>query len=180
MQSCATGNRTLSERIRGSFWILPYLTEKNCPWKATPVLEDPVSRKLWDEIAPGDREATNQVFSNIGKAIVAFEWLIVPTLSRFDQYVEAPLQGDFRKMKALLSPDEIEGMRLFIGKGKCVKCHSTPPPFLQTMIFILSRFRAEVVSHLIRAGLKELRKSLLMNLTVMEITATSSQKIAWP
>lgn len=108
------------------FGPLPAVTEKNCPRKATPVLDAPVSRKLWDGMTPGDREAVNRVFSNTGKAIAAFERLIVPTPSRFDQYVEALLQGDSKKMKALLGPDEIEGMRLFIGKGKCVECHSTP------------------------------------------------------
>jgi cytochrome c peroxidase len=53
------------------FGPLPAVTEKNCPLKATPVLDAPVSRKLWDGMTPGDREAVNRVFSNTGKAIAA-------------------------------------------------------------------------------------------------------------
>jgi cytochrome c peroxidase len=75
---------------------------------------------------PEDKEAANRVFSNIGKAIAAFERLILPTPSRFDQYVDALLKGDTEKRKTIMSAEEIEGMRLFIGKGNCIKCHSGP------------------------------------------------------
>lgn len=114
------------EEYEEIFGLLPKLTAANCPSKATPVLDDPVSRKLWDDMNPEDREAANQVFSNIGKAIAAFERLILPTPSRFDQYVEALLKGDAEKTKTILNAAEIEGMHLFIGKGNCIKCHKGP------------------------------------------------------
>jgi cytochrome c peroxidase len=105
---------------------LPDLSVQNCPEKASPLLDDPVSRKFWDDMKPEDRESVNRIFSNIGKAIAAFERLILPTPSRFDLYVEALLQGDAEKIKTILSPKEIEGMRLFIGQGNCTKCHKGP------------------------------------------------------
>jgi cytochrome c peroxidase len=108
------------------FGPLPDLSAQNCPEKAAPLLGDPVSLKLWNDMKPGDREAVNRVFSNIGKAIAAFERLILPTPSRFDQYVEALLKGDREKTKTIMSEEEVEGMRLFIGKGNCIKCHSGP------------------------------------------------------
>ncbi|MDH3775839.1 MAG: cytochrome-c peroxidase, partial [Desulfobulbaceae bacterium] len=108
------------------FGPLPDLSLQNCPEKASPLLDDPVSQKLWDDMKPEDRESVNRIFSNIGKAIAAFERLILPTPSRFDQYVEGLLQGDPEKIKNILSPEEIEGMRLFIGTGNCTKCHIGP------------------------------------------------------
>ena len=108
------------------FGPLPDLSAQNCPEKATPLLDNPVSQKLWNDMKPEDREAVNRVFSNIGKAIAAFERLILPTPSRFDQYVDALLKGDTEKIKTIMSEEEIEGMRLFVGKGNCIKCHSGP------------------------------------------------------
>ena len=107
------------------FGPLPELTEANCPPEATPVVDE-AGRKLWGTMKPADQDAVNRVFSNIGKAIAAYERLILPTPSRFDQYVEDLLQGDPEKIKNILSPEEIEGMRLFIGTGNCTKCHSGP------------------------------------------------------
>ena len=108
------------------FGPLPELTEANCPPEATPVIDDPAARKLWGTMKPADQDAANRVFSNIGKAIAAYEQLILPTPSRFDQYVEGLIQGDPEKIQNILSPEEIEGMRLFIGTGNCTKCHSGP------------------------------------------------------
>lgn len=108
------------------FGPLPDLSVQNCPEKATPLLDDPVSQKLWNDMKPEDREAVNRVFSNTGKVIAAFERLILPTPSRFDQYVDALLKGDTEKIKTIMSKEEVEGMLLFIGKGNCIKCHSGP------------------------------------------------------
>ena len=115
-----------SQEYEEIFGPLPNFDVQNCPEKASPLLDDPNSQKLWNDMKPEERESVNRVFSNIGKAIAAFERLILPAPSRFDQYVEALLQGDAEKIKMILSPEEIEGMRLFIGKGNCIKCHKGP------------------------------------------------------
>ena len=66
----------------------------------------------------------DRVFSNIGKAIAAYERLIMPGPSRFDRYVEAILSGD--EEQNLYAADEIAGLRLFIGKAACTQCHNGP------------------------------------------------------
>ncbi len=73
---------------------------------------------------PGDARGTDTAFANIGKAIAAYERLIMPGPSRFDRYVEAVMSGV--EEKALYSADEIAGLRLYIGKAACTQCHNGP------------------------------------------------------
>ena len=108
------------------FGAAPDITEKNCPSNATPVSGDPLSRAEWEGMNPADRETVNIMFSNTGKVLAAYMRLVVPTPSRFDRYVESLLKGDVSTMASVLSAEEIEGMRIFIGKAKCVECHSGP------------------------------------------------------
>ena len=73
---------------------------------------------------PGDARGTDTAFANIGKAIAAYERLIMPGPSRFDHYVEAVLSGV--EEQTLYSADEIAGLRLYIGKAACTQCHNGP------------------------------------------------------
>ncbi len=73
---------------------------------------------------PLDREAVNRIFANIGKAIAAYERMMVPAPSKFDHYVAALLDGS--PAEGLLSRDEIKGLRLFIGAANCTQCHNGP------------------------------------------------------
>jgi cytochrome c peroxidase len=66
------------------------------------------------------------MFSNIGKALAAFERTIMPTPSRFDAYVAAVLAGDEARQAELFTEDEIRGLRLFIGEANCTQCHNGP------------------------------------------------------
>jgi len=70
--------------------------------------------------------AADRVFVNVAKAIAAFERTIQPQASRFDRYVEALQTSDAATADALLSAAEIRGLRLFIGKAKCINCHAGP------------------------------------------------------
>jgi cytochrome c peroxidase len=58
----------------------------------------------------------------MGKAIAAFERTILPSETRFDQWVAS----DSFPAAGLLSEDEIAGLRLFLGEGECVNCHNGP------------------------------------------------------
>ena len=77
-----------------------------------------------------DDETVNQAFAYIGKALAAFERSLLPAPSRFDAYVGSllnPIDGDSRAGKAILSPDEIAGLRLFISdRAQCLRCHNGP------------------------------------------------------
>jgi cytochrome c peroxidase len=73
-----------------------------------------------------DDVAINTAFANVGKSIAAFERTVVPTASRFDDYVEAVLDGDESRQSEIFSNDEIRGLRLFIGEASCTQCHNGP------------------------------------------------------
>jgi cytochrome c peroxidase len=75
---------------------------------------------------PEDREAVTRVYANMGKAIAAYERKLMPGPSRFDRYVAALLKDDAEGMQQALTPDEVAGARLFIGKAQCINCHNTP------------------------------------------------------
>jgi cytochrome c peroxidase len=95
------------------------------PALAGPV-DDPTIRAAWDAMTPEDQDAVTQVFVNMGKAIAAYERLLLPAPSRFDRYVEALLNKNWRAMNKTLSEDEVAGLRLFIGQAQCINCHNGP------------------------------------------------------
>ena len=64
--------------------------------------------------------------SQIGKAIAAFERTIMPTTSRFDEYVAAVIAGDEEQQSRLFNAEEVRGLRLFIGVANCTQCHNGP------------------------------------------------------
>lgn len=105
------------------FGALPELT--GLPAHASPNATD----QRWDawEALPGTtREATNRVFANMGKAIAAYERRLRPGPSRLDRYVDAVLRGDTASASGELDVEEEAGLRLFIGKANCTRCHNGP------------------------------------------------------
>ncbi|MBI5445639.1 MAG: cytochrome-c peroxidase [Deltaproteobacteria bacterium] len=108
------------------FGRLPKITHHRCPPKASPGTGNPAALKLWKAMRPEDRNTVNRIYANIGKAIAAYVRRIVPSPARFDRYVDAMLTGDPSSSNALFERDAEEGLRLFIGKGKCVNCHFGP------------------------------------------------------
>jgi cytochrome c peroxidase len=108
------------------FGDLPDFSDRTqFPDVAGPV-DDEASRVAWTAMTPEVRDRVTQVYVNMGKAIAAYERLILPGPSRFDQYVEALLNDDQEAMQAVLTKDEIAGLRLFIGQAQCIKCHNGP------------------------------------------------------
>ncbi|BCB95585.1 methylamine utilization protein [Dissulfurispira thermophila] len=111
------------ERVFGP---LPEIDEDHLPLKAKPSQEEPVALKAWVNLPEKTRKAINQVYVNFGKAIGAFVRTMMPTPSRFDRYVEALLKGDIDRASRILTPEEVNGLRLFIGKARCLNCHNGP------------------------------------------------------
>lgn len=85
----------------------------------------PAWESTWLGMTEEDRQAVNRAFSNVGKAIAAFERTLMPEASRFDEYV-ASLANVERPGVAILDDDELLGLRLFIGKAACTQCHNGP------------------------------------------------------
>ncbi|HEX2546003.1 MAG TPA: cytochrome c peroxidase [Ramlibacter sp.] len=126
------GDRTqyahlVAQHYRGDyeavFGKLPSLA--GLPPHAGPVA-DPQASAAWRVLPQAQKETVNRVFANVGKAIAAYERRIAHAPSRFDAYVAAAANGQTARRDAALTRDEIAGLRLFLGKGQCLQCHSGP------------------------------------------------------
>lgn len=89
------------------------------------VVEDKRYWRMYESLF-GEAAAVDTMYANIGKAIAAFERTIMPTTSRFDEYVAAVVAGDSELQAELFSDDEVRGLRLFIGEANCTQCHNGP------------------------------------------------------
>jgi cytochrome c peroxidase len=72
----------------------------------------------WEGMTDDDRLAINRVFANFGKALEAYERLLVDRSSPFDRY----MAGD----PLAMSDAAIRGAKLFVGRAACNECHSGP------------------------------------------------------
>jgi cytochrome c peroxidase len=75
---------------------------------------------------PNEDRVITEVFVNMGKAIAAYQRLLLPGESRFDRYVQALLGNHAAQIESILNEDEVAGLRLFIGNAQCVNCHNGP------------------------------------------------------
>ena len=108
------------------FGILPDLSDADrFPAAAAPI-PGTAHAAAWNAMAPRDRESITRIFVNIGKAIAAYERLLLPGPSRFDRYAEAILDGNETMARHILGADEATGLRLFLGKASCIQCHNGP------------------------------------------------------
>lgn len=98
---------------------------KRFPSQAAPV-GYPAPDAAWASMRPEDQNAVNVAFSNIGKALAAYQRLLKPGESRFDRYVAAVVAGDMQRANTLLTPEQSAGAKLFVGKGQCTNCHNGP------------------------------------------------------
>lgn len=95
------------------------------PVDARPDLADKDAWSHWQSLSETKQKSITRIFVNIGKSIAAFVRLIVPTPSSFDRYVEAINTGDNAGVETLTT-QQVSGLRLFIGKAKCINCHNGP------------------------------------------------------
>lgn len=80
----------------------------------------------WEAMAPEQQATISGIFANMGKAIAAYERQLQFGPSPFDTYVAALLAQDEAQAAAILTADEVAGLRLFIGDAHCTDCHSGP------------------------------------------------------
>lgn len=97
------------------------------PRHARPVPGHPNSAltRAWRGMAPADRFAVNRIFSNLGKAIEAYERELVSKGAPFDEYV-AGLKAHNPAEEAAISLPAKRGLKLFVGAAHCTLCHSGP------------------------------------------------------
>jgi cytochrome c peroxidase len=80
----------------------------------------------WSRIPPARQDEISRVYANVGKAIAAYERRLEYGPSRFDRWVDAVASGRAPDAASALGPDELAGLRIFIGKGSCTNCHNGP------------------------------------------------------
>lgn len=108
------------------FGPLPDLNDgERFPRRASP-LGSPEERDAWSAMEPADQEAVNRAFTNMGKALAAYQRQLRPGPSRFDAYAESLLDSEDALGNSALTAAEIEGLRLFIGEASCIDCHNGP------------------------------------------------------
>jgi cytochrome c peroxidase len=112
-----------NERYQRTFGPLPEMS--TVPEHAGPLGTD-AEKAAWASMNEDQQEGVNRVFSNLGKAIAAFQRSLVPEETRFDRFAKAVAAGTEPPDDAGLSEGEIAGLKLFIGKANCSTCHTGP------------------------------------------------------
>lgn len=72
----------------------------------------------WEKMAAADREIVELIYANFGKALEAYMRKLVSRTSRFDSYVAGKSE--------MLTANEVAGLKVFVGKGRCIDCHAGP------------------------------------------------------
>lgn len=88
-------------------------------------LGDDGQRAAWKAMNEPARQAVSRVFANMGKAIAAYEKTLHYGASRLDRYLEGVTARNAATYE-VLTQQEKNGLRVFIGKGQCVTCHNGP------------------------------------------------------
>lgn len=111
------------ERYEHIFGALPDLSA--VPPNASP-LGNEAEQAAWASLSDGQREDVDRVFANLGKALAAFERSIAPEETRFDRFAKAVTSSEDPAEADAFTPEEIAGLKLFIGKAQCSTCHTGP------------------------------------------------------
>ncbi len=99
------------------------------------IAADPLYRHRYEALFgplanPIDGDSAPGIFVNVGKAIAAYQRLLLPGETSFDHYVEAVAATDpatsGNSSRLPLNRRQSEGLRLFIGKAQCLNCHNGP------------------------------------------------------
>ena len=85
-------------------------------------------RANWSNMTDTERDAINRVFTNLGKAIAAYESKLIPAPGKFDAYIQAVLDDDVVKQNTIYNRTEQFGLKLFLSEkgGRCANCHNGP------------------------------------------------------
>lgn len=95
------------------------------PGRARPEEGDTQLARAWRGLSDVERELADRVFSNVGKALAAYERRLVGKDSPFDRFVRGLSSGDAKDLAAIDASAQ-RGLKLFIGKAGCRQCHTGP------------------------------------------------------
>jgi len=106
----------------GVFGAIPALRDAQGVALVAPGLKPGVEG--WDALPEASKLAVNEVFANFGKALAAYERRLISRNSRFDLFWNELSAGALDS--DVLTDTEKAGLRVFIGRGRCLGCHSGP------------------------------------------------------
>jgi cytochrome c peroxidase len=122
------GDPQLAVAYEGIFGGLPDLADgARFPAEGRPRPNDPThpDHVAWQSMAADDQAAVNTLYAHVGKAIAAYERLLVSRDAPLDAFVEAWRDDDSAGME-VLSAEAQRGAELFTGDAGCVLCHFGP------------------------------------------------------
>jgi cytochrome c peroxidase len=85
----------------------------------------PAEKAAWNAMDENASNNVSRVFANIGKTLAAYQKTLRHEDSRLDRYLDAVVRHD-AGASGMLSQQEKNGLRLFVGKAQCVTCHNGP------------------------------------------------------
>lgn len=91
---------------------------------ASPMGNDEQKRN-WIELPAATQDRLNIAFSNVGKALSAYQHTLEPPKTRFDLFIDEIKAG--KKIKSL-NKTELQGAQLFLNEKRtqCLECHNGP------------------------------------------------------
>lgn len=115
------------EAIFGSDSLPSDLLDKYKFDHAKPLPDDPDNEqnKNWDSISDEDKTKINKFYTNITKALEAYQRKIVSNNAPFDEFVQGIKTCDPTKAKAI-SASAQRGLKIFVMKDSCISCHDGP------------------------------------------------------
>ncbi len=84
------------------------------------------ARENWKNLDSKEQDAINRIFSNVGKALMAYQRKLKLPPAPFDEFIDALKTNNIEQAKNLLPPSQVRGLRLFMGKANCSSCHNGP------------------------------------------------------
>ena len=81
--------------------------------------------KAWKALPIEQRQQINRLYANLGKAIAAYESTLAFQESRFDRFISS-LSNPTSPSEEILTQQEQQGLKLFLGKAACMSCHHSP------------------------------------------------------
>lgn len=85
---------------------------------AAGVMQGNAGDATWNQMTAADQEAVLTIVANFAKAMGAYERLLVSRDAPFDRFIA----GDANAISDVAK----QGAALFVGKGRCIACHSGP------------------------------------------------------
>jgi cytochrome c peroxidase len=125
---CPAGCRTVTNTATGATACFPRFPLDGKPGKQAGCQAGDATEPFsdaYDCMDPADQAAATRIAVNFGKAVGAFEMLLISRNSPFDRFVADMRDGDAVESTAI--PDAAKnGALLFVGKAGCADCHNTP------------------------------------------------------